>query len=193
MARLTANGIQFDLADANNSINSYYWMYPANTQKMFWESSAPTGWTQVTDVSVNNKMLRVVTGTGGGISSGILNFTSTLSSVKDIEITVNETRTIVPPGGTPKVIGDHTLTVAQLPEHQHVHTLGPTGGSAATPFSNTGARMIDGSTNSGGVNEGAGGGPHDHPFSGTVNITGTYTAQVNLAVQYVDVIMCKLD
>tara|TARA_X000000368_G_C23038886_1_gene715908 strand:- start:1062 stop:1643 length:582 start_codon:yes stop_codon:yes gene_type:complete len=193
MARLTANGIQFDLADANNSINSYYWMYPANTQKMFWEPSAPTGWTQVTDASVNNKMLRVVTGTGGGVSSGILNFTSTLSSVKDIDITVNETRTIVPPGGTPKVIGDHTLTVAQLPEHQHVHTLGPTGGSAATPFSNTGARVIDGSTNTGGVNEGAGGGPHDHPFSGTVNITGTYTAQVNLAVQYVDVIMCKLD
>ena len=138
-------------------------------------------------------MLRVVTGTGGGVSSGILNFTSTLSSVKDIDITVNETRTIVPPGGTPKVIGDHTLTVAQLPEHQHVHTLGPTGGSAATPFSNTGARVIDGSTNTGGVNEGAGGGPHDHTFSGTVNITGTYTAQVNLAVQYVDVIMCKLD
>ena len=73
-----------------------------------------------------------------------------------------------------------------------VHLIG-NGGSAATPFSNSGARVIDGSTNTGGVNEGAGGGPHDHPFSGTVNITGTYTAQVNLAVQYVDVIMCKLD
>ena len=193
MARLTANGIQFDIANASNSINSYYWMYPANTQKLFWEPSAPTGWTQITDASVNNKMLRVVTGTGGGFSSGTLNFTTGLSGTKDIDITVNVSETIVPPAGIPKVIGDHTLTVSQLPEHQHVHTLGPTGGSNATPFSNAGARIIDGSTNTGGVLEGAGGGPHDHPFSGSVTIQGTYTAQVNLAVQYVDVIMCKLN
>ena len=193
MARLTANGIQFDLADANNSINSYYWMYPAGTQKLFWEVSAPPGWTQITDASVNNKALRVVTGTGGGATAGSFNFTTVLSTTANITITVNNTENIVPPPGIPKVVGDHTLTVAELPEHQHVHTLGPTGGSSATPFSNTGARVIDGSTNTSGVLEGAGGGPHDHPFSGDCTIQGTYQASSNLAVQYLDVIMCKLD
>tara|TARA_B100000427_G_scaffold774_1_gene746 strand:+ start:823 stop:1404 length:582 start_codon:yes stop_codon:yes gene_type:complete len=193
MARLTANGIQFDLADANNSINSYYWMYPAGTQKLFWEASAPPGWTQITDTSVNNKALRVVTGTGGGATAGTFNFTTVLSAAANITITVNNTENIVPPPGIPKVVGDHTLTVAELPEHQHIHTLGPTGGSSATPFSNTGARVIDGSTNTSGVLEGAGGGPHDHPFSGDCTIQGTYQASSNLAVQYLDVIMCKLD
>ena len=192
MARLTSNGVQFDLADASNSINSYYWMYPAGTRKLFWEASAPTGWTQLVDAAYNNKALRVVTGTGGG-SGGVFDFTTVLSTVRDINITVNNTEPILPPSGIPKVVGDHTLSIAELPEHSHEHLLGPTGGANATPFSNAGARIIDGSTNTGGVLEGAGGGPHDHPFSGSVTIQGTYTAQVNLAVQYVDVIMCKLN
>ena len=75
MARLTSNGVQFDLADANNSINSYYWMYPSGTRKLFWEPSAPAGWTQLTDDAYNNKSLRVVTGTGRG-SGGMFNFTT---------------------------------------------------------------------------------------------------------------------
>ena len=102
MARLTSNGVQFDLADANNSINSYYWMYPAGTRKLFWEPSAPAGWTQLTDVAYNNKSLRVVTGTGGG-SGGMFNFTTVLSAARDITITVNNTEPILPPSGIPKV------------------------------------------------------------------------------------------
>ena len=55
MAKLTSSGVQFNLADASDSINSFYWMYPAGTRKLFWEASAPPGWTQITDASVNNK------------------------------------------------------------------------------------------------------------------------------------------
>ena len=192
MARLTSNGVQFDLADANNSINSYYWMYPAGTRKLFWEPSAPTGWTQLTDAAYNNKSLRVVTGTGGGFG-GMFNFTTVLSAARDITITVNNTEPILPPSGIPKVVGDHTLSISELPEHSHEHLLGPIGGSNATPFSNVGSRVRDGATNTGGVNEGAAGGPHDHPFGGTVQIQGTYTATSNLAIQYLDVIVCELD
>ena len=192
MARLTSNGVQFNLADASDSINSYYWMYPAGTRKLFWEASAPTGWTQLTDAAYNNKSLRVVTGTGGG-SGGTFNFTTVLSAARDITITVNNTEPILPPSGIPKVVGDHTLSIAELPEHSHEHLLGPTGGSNATPFSNVGARVRDGITATGGVDQGAAGGPHDHPFSGTVQIQGTYTATSNLAIQYLDVILCQLD
>ena len=90
-------------------------------------------------------------------------------------------------------IRDSTLSIAELPEHSHEHLLGPTGGANATPFSNVGSRVRDGATNTGGVDQGAAGGPHDHPFSGTVQIQGTYTATSNLAIQYLDVIMCQLD
>ena len=126
MAKLTSSGIQFNLADASDSINSFYWMYPAGTKKLFWEPSAPPGWTQITDTSVNNKSLRVVTGTAGG-SGGTFNFTTVLSAARDITITVNNTQSIIPPSGIPKVVGDHTLSIAELPEHQHEHLLGPTG------------------------------------------------------------------
>lgn len=49
---------------------------PAGTRLMFAQSAAPTGWTQVTDDTANNRMLRVVTGAGngtGGSHSPILN------------------------------------------------------------------------------------------------------------------------
>lgn len=38
--------------------------FPAGTKMVFYQASAPTGWTQ--DVAVNDQMLRVVSGSGGG-------------------------------------------------------------------------------------------------------------------------------
>lgn len=38
--------------------------FPANTRMLFYQAAAPTYWTQVT--SVNDRMLRVVSGSGGG-------------------------------------------------------------------------------------------------------------------------------
>lgn len=39
---------------------------PSGTVMLFCQESAPTGWTQVTNEKANNRMLRVVTGSGGG-------------------------------------------------------------------------------------------------------------------------------
>jgi hypothetical protein len=50
--------------------------FQAGTRLMFAQASAPTGWTQVTTDEANNRMLRVVSGTGGatnGTHSPILN------------------------------------------------------------------------------------------------------------------------
>ena len=38
-----------------------------------------------------------------------------------------------------------------------------------------------------------GGGSHGHPFSGTSQITTTFSDGVNMAVNYVDVIICTLN
>jgi hypothetical protein len=71
MATLTATGLQFSLTDV---INSKYWMYPAGVKKLFFQAAAPTGWTK--DTTENNKMLRVVSGTGG-VSGGTIAFDGT--------------------------------------------------------------------------------------------------------------------
>ena len=50
--------------------------FPAGTVIPFGQSSAPTGWTQITTDAANNRMLRVITTAGGGVggsSSPILN------------------------------------------------------------------------------------------------------------------------
>lgn len=39
---------------------------PSGTRCVFAQAAAPTGWTQVTDASLDNRMLRIVTGGGGG-------------------------------------------------------------------------------------------------------------------------------
>ena len=51
--------------------------FQAGTTLLFYQSSAPTGWTQVT--TQNDKALRVVSGTGGG-SGGSTSFTSVFAS-----------------------------------------------------------------------------------------------------------------
>lgn len=191
MARLTSTGILFDLADTNNSINSYYWMYPAGTVKLFFQASAPTGWTKST--AHNNKALRVVNGTGGG-SGGTTDFTTILSSSSgNFSVTVNNTFPVGLAPTTSQNIGDTTLALSQLPDHTHEGLMGPTSGANSTPFSNTGSRLITGTTATGGMIENTGGGAHTHPFSGSATINSTQTTGFNLAVQYVDVIICTLN
>ena len=131
MARLTGNGILFDLLNPDDKIESFYWMYPAGTRKVFWQATAPTGWTQDTSMG-GDKGLRVVNGTGGG-TGGTTNFSTVLSGTNSLSVPINETYTI---SGT---VGNHTLSVSQLPDHTHTSNIGPAGGANATPFSNTGA------------------------------------------------------
>ena len=185
MARLTSDGILFDLLDPDNKIESFYWMYPAGTRKVFWQATAPTGWTQDTSMG-GDKGLRVVNGSGGG-TGGSTNFSAVLSASNSLSVPINDTYTI---SGS---IGNHTLSVRQLPDHTHTSLLGPAGGANATPFSNTGARMIDGDVLTGGMVPAGGGGSHDHPFSGSIAVDQTPILNLDLAVTYVDVIICSLN
>jgi len=191
MARLTSTGVLFDLANSANSINSFYWLYPAGTRKFFFQANAPTGWTKV--ATHNNKALRVVSGTGGG-SGGSTAFTTVLSSTAGNLVTsVNNTFPIQIPTGLPSNVGNHTLALNQIPDHSHPSTFGPTNGANATPFSNTGGRLVSGSNATGGMIEGSGGGAHTHPFSGSATINSSSNTGINLAVTYVDVILCELN
>ena len=111
-------------------------------------------------VAYNDRALRVVSGTAG--TGGSVAFATAFASQ-----------------GVSGTVGNHTLTTAEIPSHSHtvnIYINDPCGspgyirsGSASGPASYTPSTSATGS-----------GGAHNHSFSGTA---------INLAVQYVDVII----
>lgn len=191
MARLTSTGILFNIADTSNFINTFYWMYPAGTVKVFFQAAAPTGWTRI--ATQNNKALRVVSGSGSGFG-GSVNFTTVLSgSNSNLTVNVNNTFPVQVVPGTGQNVGNTTLALSQLPDHTHTGLTGGSGGSGATPFSDAGSRLVFGGNATGGMIENTGGGSHTHPFSGSASINDTRTYSVDLSVQYIDCIICSLN
>jgi len=158
---------------------------PAGTVMLFVQTSAPTGWTKST--AHDNKALRVVSGAAS--SGGSVAFTTAFASQSV--------------SGT---VGSYTLTTADIPAHNHTATSTVTdpghfhnydkvsgtaqavGGSGSSYFTGTASTATDTKTTGITVatttaNTGSGGG-HSHSFTGTA---------INLAVQYVDVIIATKD
>lgn len=115
--------------------------FPATTAMLFWQASAPTGWTKST--THNDKALRVVSGTGGG-NGGTNSFSSTFSKT-----TTDAT----------------TLTTGTIPSHAHSDSYGyasATGGGPFAPSEQTVVNAVStGSTTTGSVGSG---GSHTHPM-----------------------------
>lgn len=154
---------------------------PAGTAMLFAQTAAPTGWTKST--THDNKALRVVSGAAS--SGGSVAFTTAFASQS-----VTGTN------------ASYTLTTADIPSHTHTATVtdpghthnynyttsrrnGDGSGSSywidpavatATTSATTGITVANSST--------GGGGGHTHTFTGTA---------INLAVQYVDVIIATKD
>lgn len=174
-AEIDGTGIVFS---DSTRLDSRYDIFDQGTDAIFFQSAAPSGWTKNT--SHNNKALRVVGGASdpnGGGSGGSNTFTSAFPSSKPISGNF-------PISGT---VGGHTLTSNELPSHTHANggavSLSPGGGdvrsgggwSRSTP--DTGNNTTNASS-------------HAHPFSSG---SASFSANVNLAVQYVDVLICSFD
>ncbi len=145
---------------------------PSGTKMLFQQTSAPTGWTK--DLTHDNKALRVVTGAAG--SGGSVAFTTAFASQ-----TVSGTTSSVAAGGT---VAGHALTIDQIPSH--THTFQFWGGSG-------GGGTSGGGTSNGGTTAATGGSQtHNHGFTGTAH-SHTFSSTVNLAVQYVDLIIATKD
>ena len=136
---------------------------PSGTAMMFVQTAAPTGWTKST--THDNKALRVVSGTAS--SGGSAAFTTAF--------------------GTPSVsgslsgtVGATTLTIAQMPSHNH--------SSGVSISSQLSIGYSSGRANGANTGSTGGGGSHDHSFSGSLS---SATATINVA--YVDVIIATKD
>lgn len=183
-ATLTATGITFS---DGTSLSSKYSVLAQNTVSVFYQASAPTGWTKVT--AHNDKALRLVNGTGGGFGfggtsgAGGNSFTTVFPNTNQT-VNVNFSST-APVTGT---VGGHTLTIAQIPDHTHNSLLG---GTASASGGGSSFR-VPGTNSTGGVNSPGGiGQAHTHPFSGTINFTATGSGTIDLRLQYIDVILCS--
>jgi hypothetical protein len=160
--------------------------FAPGTLMLFQQTTAPTGWTKQT--THDNKALRVVTGTassgGSNTFSGVFNTAVAVSGTSN-----NSTVTIS--GST----AGHTLSLSEIPSHRHLeggHVEFGTGDSVSAGTRNTG--------NSSGARRyytdyQGGGGSHSHS-AGTLagdNHSHTYTSDLELNVQYVDLIIAAKD
>jgi len=133
---------------------------PSGTTMVFYQSAAPTGWTKVT--THNDKALRVVSGSGGGIG-GSTAFSSAFSHTHTDTFSVS----------------GHVLTTAQMPIHSHTVVHGTSNsGSTSTIGAHDTASNRSTTTSTAGGNA-----SHNHGLAGAV------TSQT-IAPYYVDVIIC---
>jgi len=194
--------------------------FASGTRLLFQQASAPTGWSRATDYT-DNSALRIVTGSVG--SGGSVPFTSAFTSQAvsgtvsggTVTGTVSGTCAGSVAGGTVSgTVGSYTLTKNDIPSHTHGigYTAAYFDKAATQAPPATSVVWLDNASTVQTYAEGGGGG-HSHSFSGTVSgisFTGGQLSggqlsggsvsgltlsgnAINLAVQYVDAIICKKD
>ena len=140
---------------------------PSGSVMLFYQSAAPTGWTQVT--TLNDYALRIVSGTGGA-TGGSTAFSTVFS---------NQTPSINVSGLS---AGATTLSTTQMPSHTHTLTAFSDGcGGGSGGASNCSKQNRSATTSSTG-----GGGSHTHSISGSAS-----SSAVTLNVQYANHILAS--
>lgn len=178
-ATLTAAGINFNDGTSASSRSSFF--APSGTVCLFFRSTAPTGWTQIT--TQNDKMLRMVSvgsGVGGGFG-GTNAFSSTF--------TTRTASANVPVTISGLAVQPTTLDINTVPQHAHpVNLGGNTGSSGASPVTGSSPFVSPGSSTGNQGNSGA----HTHPANITA-ANGPWSASVDMRLQYIDVIICSFN
>jgi len=197
---LTVNGSVFTAANGTINATSYSGngssltgvsSIPSGTSALFYQASAPSGWTQNTDASINATTLRLVTGSGGGTGGSDAFATTFNSSKATAPGTITFTDLTGASISSNLTVGSHTLSTPELPSHNHSVSLSPAEFSPG-PQNTVFAPPAQSSTSTGG------GGGHTHPLSGSLDLSGnassTGTLSVpNMDVKYANVIACTKD
>jgi len=217
--------------------------FPSGTKMLFQQTAAPTGWTKVTS-GVDNKSLRVVSGTVG--SGGSNAFTNTFTN-KSItanagnttaggNISVSQTSAggsvSIDSASTGGTVNSHTLSTNEMPSHRHqltkwaqtnynwqtanqpgfnfhiqnLNAQNWTNQSGNTRSANALYGYTDYTGGGGGHSHGFTGGSHNHngnlsgsahnhnaTFTGSAHNHSISVNNLDLAVQYLDVIIASKD
>lgn len=148
-----------DALSMRNLLGAAGQAFPTGTSMLFYNASAPAGWTH--DTSALDHAIRIVAGGGiGGTKSGSVGFSAAFKSQAV--------------AGT---VGSTTLSTAQIPAHPHTYSDVDNSGTPAggTYFVGSIGNL---STKTSGYT--GGGGSHNHTFVGT---------NINLAVNYMNTIV----
>lgn len=158
--------------------------FPAGTRMSFQQTAAPTGWTKDTTAAINNSALRIVT--GSVVNGGSVDFTTAFASQ-----TPTGSVTISSVSGS---AGATTLTVPQIPSHNHPHPAYDDGDNPGPPSAFYGIiNNLNNFTGNRVVGSQGGDGSHTHPFSFSSG-SGTFSGNaINLAVKYRDFIIASKD
>ena len=155
--------------------------FPSGTKQVFYQASAPTGWTKDTTAALNEAVMSVVTGTGGGTGGSTAFFSSFLATTDK-----TAAQGSAPVTGSVSVsasIGATTLSTPQIPSHSHPVRrsagMSGTGGFEAQP-------QISGQA-PGYIGDTGGGGSHTHPFSVSSASLTSASADVDATVPAADV------
>jgi len=166
--------------------------FPSGTKQVFYQASAPTGWTQDTTAALNEAVMSVVTGTGGGTGGSTAYFSSFLATTNK---TATESGASVS-GSVSGTVGGTTLSTPTIASHSH-----------PVPKTNQdNPRQVSRPLNASGPAQGpnqpaalsdnvGGGGSHSHPFSGSLSSASVdVSATVPAAdVKYANVIIAAKD
>ncbi len=126
--------------------------FPSGTVMLFYQASAPTGWTKVT--TQNDKALRVVSGTGG-VSGGTNAFSTVMAQT---------------------VVGSTSLSTAQLASHSHTQFGSPNSGCGTLSQGNANGT----SSAQGSVTAAAGSGSsHNHSITMSIQYIDLILASKN--------------
>jgi len=147
--------------------------FPSGTKLVFYQASAPTGWTQDTASALSNTALTVVTGTGGG-TGGSDSFYSTFGASRTLN-----TGAIPVSGSVSGTVGGTTLSTPQIPSHTHTfpYAFGPQVSMPIGPGTGNPSTFTTDAT--------GGNGSHSHPFSGS--LSGGATSDTPLTIPAMDV------
>ena len=169
--------------------------FPSGTKQVFYQASAPTGWTQDTAAALGNAAMRVVTGTGGG-TGGSDTFQTTFGSSRS-----TETKDLPVSGSVSGTVGATTLSTPTIASHTHtVNTINQNPNQNQSPRPTGITPTAVGSLGTGNQTHTSsatgGGGSHTHPFSGTLSSTTAPSASFSIPamnLKFANVIIAAKD
>ena len=168
--------------------------FPSGTKQIFYQASAPTGWTQDTAAALSQSVMAVTTGTGGGTGGSTAYFSSFLATTNKSGSQPNAPVS----GSVSGSVGNSTLSTPQIASHSHTINSGnqDPGQPNFSPPRFQGPVFSRGNQGPNfNISNAGGGGNHSHPFSG--NLSGA-TASVSVTVpaanvKYANVIVAAKD